>query len=92
MQACQNSIEGGVIAPLSKALVNRLPGTVTLRKIAPLRPGAENPQDAIEHMSVIPTRTSHGLRRRNDILDHLPALIGKLVKACHDSCLFSEPG
>lgn len=44
--------------------------------------GARNPENAIEHLAIIPSRASHGQRWRNDILDYLPALVGKHVTAC----------
>ncbi|WP_170140553.1 hypothetical protein [Kushneria indalinina] len=65
-------------------------GTITLRQITPLCSGAESPENAIEHLAIISAKAFHGLLWRNSILDHLPALVGKLVTACPDGLLFNE--
>jgi len=38
----EDPVEGTVITPMTEALIDGLPGALTLRQIAPLCPGAEN--------------------------------------------------
>lgn len=38
LEASENGLEGSIIAPLAEAVIDRLPGAVALRQIAPLAP------------------------------------------------------
>ena len=64
--------------------------TESRRKIAPARPTAGKPQDAIEMRANILLRTT-GMRDRDKRPDQFPFLIGKFITTGFHACHFFLP-
>jgi len=64
----EDPVPGPVRSPPPQPLMGCLPGPVTLREVTPRGPGAELPQDRVDHLPVItplPTTTTSRQNRLN---------------------------
>lgn len=62
MQMPQNPFESAIVSPLPEALVHRFPRAIVLRQVAPFGARAQDPENAVEHLAIIPPRAPHTLR------------------------------
>src|SRR5690606_29921743 len=75
----QDLVPGTVRGPQPQPLVRRLPWAVLGRHVAPRRPGAQPPQDRVDHLPVItPAPTTPG-RDRQQRLDPRPRRVSQLT-------------
>ena len=78
----ENPLQSSVTAPLLKSSVTGLVWRISVQKIFPGSPRAQNPQDAIEHVAWITPWPSpaigslFGLRKKR--LDKLPLFFGEI--------------
>ena len=75
---------GAIATPGIEAAEHGLPRPVVLGKVAPRRPGVQNPEDAVEDRAIIAGRSADlagvGLLREQGC-DPVPLRIGELVAA-----------
>lgn len=60
-----------------------LPGPIPLRQVTPRRPGAQLPQDAVDHLAVIPPLAATTTATRQHGLDPRPRPISQFTPANH---------
>src|SRR5262249_13495644 len=75
-----------VTGPAPEATVDRLPGAVALRDVAPGRPRVEAPQDAVEDAPMVLPRSTAPIlmgRVREEPLDALPLHLRKFITSSH---------
>ena len=77
----KNTLQDSVIAPLSKAGIYALPGTITLWKLSPLPSAVIHPKHTVEHDPVVFSGASFLPRvfRRQQWLNTLPLFICNIV-------------
>src|SRR5690606_247771 len=79
LHVVQDLVPGTVRGPQPQPLVRRLPWAVLGRHVAPRRPGAQPPQDRVDHLPVItPAPTTPG-RDRQQRLDPRPRRVSQLT-------------
>src|ERR1700753_1527451 len=61
-EATQDLVESPVAVPLIKQVPDGAPGTELLGQVTPGRAGAEDPKDAVEHLSAVARRAPGGRR------------------------------
>ena len=86
----ENALPGAVLGPDPQSLVRGLPGPVALGQVAPRGPGAQLPQDRVDHLAVVTALTPTALDRWQQRLDPRPGLIGQLATP-HHRCMITEP-
>lgn len=78
----QNPFQGSVPTPLLKSSVTGLIGRIPARKIFPRGSRAENPQDAVQHITWIAPWPTPAIRSllwlRKKRLDELPLFFGEI--------------
>jgi hypothetical protein len=81
-QAMKDFIQGAVVVPRVEQIPDGSPFAELLGQIAPRGAGAEYPQDAVDHHAAANRRSPRMSRRRKDIANQIPLIVGKSV-ACH---------
>jgi len=74
---------GAVRGPDPQSFVGGLPGSVALGQVAPRGPGAQFPQDRVDHLAVITPSTAAALDRREQRLDPRPGFVSQLTTPHH---------
>ena len=70
---------GAVALPGAEQAVAGLPGPVPFRDVAPRRPGADPPADAVDDLPAIPRPPPGRLDRRQHLFQHLPLRLGQIT-------------
>lgn len=70
----QNLLESAVVTSLPEALVNGFPRPKALWEITPFGALAQNPEDAVKHLTVAAPWKPHALRRGKRWLRLLPSV------------------
>lgn len=79
MHPFEHLVDGAMVSPVSKALVNRRPRAVPLRSISPGSTGAKHPEHAVEHDAIIGLWASRAVRFIDEVRDQFPAVVGNFV-------------
>ncbi len=81
-QRAKDPLQDALLAPALEAAVAGLVGRVALGQVAPGGAGAQDPQDAVEHIPGVPPGPSFAVRPARRIgdqgLQDLPLLVGKV--------------
>jgi hypothetical protein len=76
----EDTVEGPVLAPCPKSVIDGRPGPVELsRQVPPGSSGVEDPEHPVEELSRIPGRTPRRLAGRNQSFDEIPLSLTELV-------------
>lgn len=79
------------LAPALEAACHRLPGAIALGQIAPGRPSAQEPQDAIEDATVVRCGTaSRRFLGRKQRLEPLPLLVSQFMSVCIHMQMYTD--
>jgi len=79
LQGLEDPLEDLGAAPGVEVVIDRLPGSVAFRQIAPRRAAAQYPEDAVEHDTRRDPPTPGCCRRRDVRFDHSPLFIRDFV-------------
>ena len=83
-EGAQNMFKGAIRRPLLESTMAGLVGRIASRQVMPRRPGAENPQNTIEHRSVTTPRTTPAIAafgtRRQQWGHYRPLFVCKIHK------------
>ena len=78
----EHAVQRAVATPLLEAAMTGLIRRIARRQILPRRPGAQNPEHAIENIARISPRTTSSIRTPprlgNQRLDEVPLLFGQI--------------
>ena len=69
--------------PPREPLVDRLPRTITIRKISPRSPGPQAPQHPVDHLPVVPPGPPPAIQHRQQRSYPLPRRIRQLTTTSH---------
>lgn len=75
----ENSLQCAVITPFAEAAVDRLPGTIAFRQVAPGSPTLCNPQDCMKNHTLIFRGGASSLRRWKEMLYLIPLVIAYFI-------------
>jgi len=79
----QHPVPGAVASPAIEAIRTRLPRSVALGQVAPGRAGAQFPQDAVDHGTVIPPLAATLTTRWEQGSDDAPRFLGQFPTSHH---------
>src|SRR5205085_4170228 len=84
LQPCQDILPDACLAPADKAVISRLPGSISGGHIDPPGSGCEHPEDTVDDRAVraIGSSSLAGMLWRQKGLDLLPLFVIRF-KACH---------
>lgn len=68
------------LSPSHEAVVAGGAWAIAFGQVAPRRPGAQHPEDTVQHAAVIDTRHAPGLVGQ-ERLDHAPLEVGQVISA-----------
>jgi tetratricopeptide (TPR) repeat protein len=91
--ALQGRHEHALAPPVAEVVVHGLPRAQPLRQITPRRPGTQDPQNAIEHLSGIARwPASCGRARRQDRMNQFPLFVSQFVSfhECRPPCRYTH--
>ena len=81
LQVPYNRLKGTIFGPASEPVINSLPVAIPFRHIPPRGPGAQDPKDAIDDLSVVVVRAAPTFNLRQEVLDAFILLIGEFIAA-----------
>ena len=79
----EDAFPGAVRGPDPQPFVRGLPRPVSLGQVAPRSPGAQLPQDCVDHLAVITPPAASALDRWQQWFDPSPGLVGELTTSYH---------
>lgn len=78
------SVPNARLSPSHEAVVAGGTRAVALGQVAPRRPGAQHPEDAVQYTTIIDARHASGLVGQQR-LDHAPLEVGQIISAHADA-------
>lgn len=70
METVQGGLEGGIVSPLLKPVIDRLSETIPFRKVVLFVAREQDPEDPVQYLASISVRPAHYPGMRDDTLDH----------------------